>query len=296
MITAVGVAFRKAGKVYWFDPQGLELKQGDAVVTETAGGLELGKVKVAISEIDEEGMALPLKPVLRLASTDDLRRENENRFREQQAYHTAQEKIKQHNLPMKLISAECTFDRTRMVFHFAAENRVDFRELAKDLARALRLRVELHQIGVRDEAKLLGGLGPCGRELCCAGFLTDFEPVGIKMAKEQDLSLNPQKISGVCGRLMCCLAYEFPCYKEAKQHLPKLGAKINTPKGPGRVSELNVPRNEIVIELEEGGRLRMSAAELDKCSFCPRSENHVQETSDTNEHEQDEELKKLIEE
>jgi len=279
MITAVGVCFRKAGKVYWFDPAGLELQRGEKVVAETSAGVELGEVKIPPREILEEGLALPLKPLLRRATVEDLRRANENKVKEQQAFRTAVEKIRQHGLPMKLVGAECTFDRSRMVFHFAAEGRVDFRELARDLARTLRCRVELHQIGVRDEAKLLGGLGPCGKELCCATFLTDFEPVGIKMAKEQDLSLNPQKISGVCGRLMCCLAYEYSCYREIRQRLPRLGSRISTPQGAGQIVAVDVPREEVLVALEEGGSIRLGVGEIavaEGCGACRSADEAAQ--------------------
>ncbi len=262
MAIAVGVCFGKAGKHYWFDCGDLELCRGDQVVAETPNGLELGEVKAGPKEIPEDTERPPLNPVLRKADVDDLRRANENKFREQEAFRAALEKIAQYELPMKLIAVEFAFDRSKMVFHFVAESRVDFRELAKDLARTLRCRVELHQVGVRDEAKILGGLGPCGRELCCSGFLCEFEPVGIKMAKEQDLSLNPQKISGVCGRLMCCLAFEYPHYKEIRRSIPKVGSEITTPHGTGRLTEVDVVRQEVVITLEAGGRIRLPVAEV----------------------------------
>ena len=273
MINAAGICFHKAAKVYWFDPAGLELRRGEKVIVETASGQEMAEVKIPLAEVSEEGLSLPLKPVLRRANTEDQRKVNENKLKEQQAFRTGLEKIRQFELPMKLIFVECAFDRSRMVFHFSAENRVDFRELAKELARTLHCRVELHQIGVRDETKLIGGLGTCGKELCCATFLTEFEPVGIKMAKEQDLSLNPQKISGVCGRLMCCLAFEYACYKEAKQRLPRVGSKVTTFRGVGKVMEIDVPKEELVIELEEGGRVRIKATEVkpaEGCETCPR--------------------------
>jgi cell fate regulator YaaT (PSP1 superfamily) len=275
MITAVGITFRRAGKVYWFDPEDLVLRRGQKVIADTAAGQELGEVKVEPGEISEEGLSLPLKPIVRAATPDDLRRENENRLKEQEFHTLAQEKILQHGLPMKLVGVESMFDRSRVTFHFVAESRVDFRELAKDLARACHCRVELHQVGVRDETKIIGGLGPCGRELCCAAFLSDFEPVAIKMAKEQDLSLNPQKISGVCGRLMCCLAYEYGSYREVKKTLPKVGSKITTSKGIGKVIEIDVPREEAIVALEEGGTLRLSVEEASGCACesCPRKRN-----------------------
>jgi cell fate regulator YaaT (PSP1 superfamily) len=262
MANAVGVCFLKAGRHYWFDTAGLELKQGDQVVAETPNGPELGEVRAGPREIPAEGSEASLKPILRRATVEDVRRANENKVKEQQAFRTAAEKIAYYNLPMKLIAVDCTFDRSKIVFHFVAENRVDFRELAKDLARTLRCRVELHQIGVRDEAKLRGGLGPCGRELCCSSFLADFEPVAIKMAKEQDLSLNPQKISGVCGRLMCCLAYEFACYQQVKRRLPRVGKEVTLPQGMGRISEIDVIRGEVVVALESGGTVRIPVDEF----------------------------------
>jgi cell fate regulator YaaT (PSP1 superfamily) len=273
MAIVVGISFRRAGKIYWFDPVDLELRRGDKVVADTAEGTELGEVKAPPMEVPDEQILQPLKPLLRLADIDDIRRENENRFREQEAFRTGQEKISQYNLPMKLIGVECAFDRSRIIFHFVAESRVDFRDLARDLARTLKSRVELHQVGVKDEAKLLGGLGSCGKELCCASFLSDFEPVGIKMAKEQDLSLNPQKISGVCGRLMCCLAYEYPCYREVKTRLPKLGGKVDTERGPGRVTAIDTPREEAIVTLEEGGTVRIKAAPATTacCEECPKT-------------------------
>lgn len=280
MAIAVGICFCKNSKVQWFDPAGLELSKNEQVVVETGAGQELGEVKVAPGEVLDVRLPQPLKPITRRATVEDQRRVHENKLKEQQSFRTAVEKIAQYNLPMKLVSVECAFDRSKMIFHFVAENRVDFRELAKDLARTVRSRVELHQIGVRDEAKIIGGLGPCGQELCCAAFLANFEPVGIKMAKEQDLSLNPQKISGVCGRLMCCLAYEYPCYKKVKQRLPKVGSRINTPKGVGRVTQIDVTREEVIVELEEGGKTRLASGEIvpyelpaqPGCEACGREE------------------------
>jgi len=248
--------------------------------------MEMGVVKIAPREIPEDDLQLPLKQVQRVATVDDIRRLNENTLKEQNGFKVALEKIAHYDLPMKLIMVEYTFDRSRMVFHFSAENRVDFRELAKDLARTLKTRVELHQIGVRDEAKMLGGLGSCGKELCCASFLTEFEPVGIKMAKEQELSLNPQKISGVCGRLMCCLAYEFHCYKHTKRYLPRTGTKLETSKGPGKVIEIDVPKEEVVVELSEGGRLRLDKAGLAACGWQPKAapEEEIVETAEPEDH------------
>jgi len=262
MINAAGICFHKAAKVYWFDPAGLELRRGEKVIVETASGQEMAEVKIPLAEVSEEGLSLPLKPVLRRANTEDQRKVNENKLKEQQAFRTGLEKIRQFELPMKLIFVECAFDRSRMVFHFSAENRVDFRELAKELARTLHCRVELHQIGVRDETKLIGGLGTCGKELCCATFLTEFEPVGIKMAKEQDLSLNPQKISGVCGRLMCCIAYEHNFYVSEGKKIPRIGEEVKTPDGKGKISGINIFKPEVSVLFEDGRTKKFHPKEL----------------------------------
>jgi len=214
MPTVVGVSFKSAGKVYYFDPDGFSLGFGDWVIVETARGTEIGQVVVTVREVKEEDIVQPLKPVIRKATADDLAQHGENRKQEEEALKICEEKIDQHDLPMKLIDVEFTFDRKKIIFYFTAEGRVDFRELVKDLARIFRTRIELRQIGVRDEAKMIGGMGPCGRKLCCQSFLRNFEPVSIRMAKAQDLALNPAKISGVCGRLMCCLRYECEAYDE----------------------------------------------------------------------------------
>jgi len=217
MIDVVGIRFKSAGKIYYFDPGELTLPVPTSVIVETARGLELGEVVLGLREIAAEEVVLPLKKVLRKATPDDLEKAEVNRAKEEKAKETCQEKIVEHQLPMKLVNVEYTFDASKIIFYFTAEGRVDFRELVKDLAAIFRTRIELRQIGVRDEAKMLGGLGSCGRELCCASFLGEFEPVSIKMAKEQNLSLNPTKISGICGRLMCCLNYESVCYQCRKK-------------------------------------------------------------------------------
>lgn len=217
MARVVGVRFKTAGKVYYFDPGELELELGDGAVVETARGLELGTVATRPREVSEEEVKTPLKKVLRKASAEDFERRRENEAKAERAFTVGQQKIEAHGLPMKLVHVDYTLDGTKIIFYFTAETRVDFRELVKDLASTFRTRIELRQIGVRDEAKLLGGLGPCGRELCCQAFLGDFVPVSIRMAKEQNLSLNPAKISGICGRLMCCLNYESQAYREAKE-------------------------------------------------------------------------------
>ena len=277
MPRVVSVAFRRAGRPLHFDAGDLELALGDWVVARTACGLELGLVRVAPREVPEAELEGELRPIVRKASEDDLRRDEQNAARESEALEVAAEKVAEHGLPMKLIEAETTLDGSRIVLHFSSEGRVDFRSLVRDLARALHARVELHQVGVRDETKMRGGLGHCGRLLCCATFLTDFDPVGIKMAKEQDLSLNPQKISGLCGRLMCCLNFEYAHYREAKQCLPRVGSRLETEQGPGKVIEVNVLRNRVVVALDDGGRVELPTAAVARhkpgCPHLRRAES-----------------------
>ncbi|MDI6821870.1 MAG: stage 0 sporulation family protein [Actinomycetota bacterium] len=220
MPRVVGVVFREAGKVYYFNPRRLDLKVGDNVIVKTSRGLEFGEVVMLPQDIPEDELTAPLKKVIRKATQEDRTQVEKNRAKEKEAFETCEEKIKEHGLPMKLVDVEYVFDKSRIVFYFTAEERVDFRALVKDLASIFRTRIELRQIGVRDEAKMIGGIGPCGRRLCCTLFLSDFEPVSIRMAKEQDLPLNPLKISGICGRLMCCLKYEYEWYKEFKSKAP----------------------------------------------------------------------------
>lgn len=216
-VTVIGVRFKEAGKIYYFDPAELQITINDHVIVETARGIEYGTVVVGLKKVDETEVVPPLKKVIRIADTDDDMRVAENALRKKEAFDICLEKIEQHNLPMKLIDVEYTFDNSKVIFFFTADGRVDFRELVKDLATVFRTRIELRQIGVRDEAKMLGGIGFCGRELCCHTFLGDFAPVSIKMAKEQNLSLNPSKISGICGRLLCCLKYENDVYIENRK-------------------------------------------------------------------------------
>jgi cell fate regulator YaaT (PSP1 superfamily) len=257
----VSVCFRRAGAPHEIDAGDLDLRPGDRVVCRTARGLQIGRVRTAPREAPEPRKKDRPESILRAATEDDLRRAVENEAREREAMAVAAEKVAEHGLPMKLISAESALDSSRMVIHFSAEGRVDFRALVRDLARALRTRVELHQVGVRDEAKMRGGLGHCGRQLCCTTFLTHFDPVGIKMAKAQELSPNPQKISGVCGRLMCCLSFEYEQYRTAKEGVPKVGSRIRTPHGPGKIKEINVLRNRVVVSLEAGGESDFSLPE-----------------------------------
>lgn len=235
MAVVVGVRFKKAGKIYYFGPDDIELELEDAVIVETARGIEFGTVVIAPREMDEEEFTAPLNDVIRKATEEDILHQEENVKDEVEAFQICLEKIEKHKLDMKLIDIEFTFDNNKVIFYFTSDGRVDFRELVKDLASIFRTRIELRQIGVRDEAKMIGGLGPCGRTLCCSTFLGEFEPVSIKMAKEQDLSLNPTKISGICGRLMCCLKYEHDTYEEILENLPDLGTQVKTPRGIGRV-------------------------------------------------------------
>lgn len=262
MPIVVGISFKKVGKVYYFDPAGIELQEGDSVIAETSRGVEFGEVMIEPKEVSDEEIVPPLKKIVRKATEGDVQKEETNRQKEKNAFTTCQQKIQAHNLPMKLIDAEYCFDGSQVTFFFSAEARVDFRELVKDLAGALRTKVQLHQVGVRDEAKLFGGMGPCGRSLCCASFLNGFEPVSMKMAKEQSLFLNPLKFSGICGKLMCCLKYEYPMYKEVKSRLPSLGSTVITQKGTGRVVEVNVIKEMLSVQLEDGVILHCTEDEL----------------------------------
>ena len=253
MTKVIGVRFRRAGKVYFFSPGKLEIRHGDNVIVETARGVEFGNVVTGPREVEEERISQPLKSVIRLANKDDYRREEKNREKEKEAFGICQEKIRKHGLDMKLIDAEYTFDNNKVLFYFTADGRIDFRELVKDLASVFRTRIELRQIGVRDETKIRGGIGICGRELCCHTYLTEFAPVSIKMAKEQNLSLNPSKISGVCGRLMCCLTNEEQNYEELNSRLPAVGDTVTTPeKLKGDVQSVNVLRQlvKVVVTLD----------------------------------------------
>ncbi|WP_070121514.1 PSP1 domain-containing protein [Bacillus marinisedimentorum] len=254
MYEVVGVRFKKAGKIYYFDPADFPVSAGDFVIVETVRGIEYGKVVIDKKKVDENDIVLPLKKVIRIADQKDQLAVKDNKDAAQEAFDVCVKKIDEHELEMKLVDVEYTFDRNKVIFYFTADGRVDFRELVKDLASIFRTRIELRQIGVRDEAKMLGGIGPCGRMLCCSTFLGDFEPVSIKMAKDQNLSLNPTKISGLCGRLMCCLKYENDTYETAKKELPDVGQKIDTPQGAGRVTGLNILERLVRIEIAEQER------------------------------------------
>ena len=253
MTKVIGVRFRQAGKVYFFSPGKLQIEKGDKVIVETARGVEFGSVVSGIREIPDEEVMQPLKPVIRVATEEDKRNEVKNHEREAEAFKVCQEKIRKHELDMKLISAEYTFDNNKILFYFTADGRIDFRELVKDLAAVFRTRIELRQIGVRDETKIRGGIGVCGRALCCHTYLSEFAPVSIKMAKEQNLSLNPTKISGVCGRLMCCLTNEEETYEELNSHLPEIGDTVTTAEGlKGEVQSVSVLRQlvKVVVNLD----------------------------------------------
>ncbi len=253
MTRVIGVRFRPAGKIYFFAPGKLSISNGDKVIVETARGVEFGSVVVGEKEVEDDKITLPLKPVIRIATEEDIKKEEKNREKEKEAFQICLEKIRKHGLEMKLIDAEYTFDNKKVMFYFTADGRIDFRELVKDLASVFRTRIELRQIGVRDETKIRGGIGICGRPLCCHTYLAEFAPVSIKMAKEQNLSLNPTKISGVCGRLMCCLTNEEETYEELNSHLPSNGDHVTTPEGlKGDVQSVNVLRQlvKVIVTLD----------------------------------------------
>jgi cell fate regulator YaaT (PSP1 superfamily) len=249
MIKVAGIRFKKAGKIYYFDPGNLNINKGDNVIVETARGIEFGECVTGLKDIGEEDIVSPLKSVIRKATEQDENQHKENKIKEKEAFNICLEKIQEHKLVMKLIDVEYTFDNNKVIFYFTADGRVDFRELVKDLATIFRTRIELRQIGVRDESKMVGGLGPCGRPLCCSSFLGDFVPVSIKMAKEQNLSLNPTKISGICGRLMCCLNYEQDTYEDIRKRLPRVGAIVDTPDGKGEVVSNSVVKELLKVKI-----------------------------------------------
>lgn len=275
MVTVVGVRFKKACKVYFFDPADTGIQKGDGAIVETVRGVEYGEVVLGPREVEESRVVLPLKPVLRKATEEDLLKLAENKVREKEAFNICERKIKNHGLEMCLLEVEFTFDVSKIIFYFTADGRVDFRELVKDLAAVFRTRIELRQIGVRDEAKMMGGIGCCGRELCCATFLGEFIPVSIKMAKNQNLSLNPTKISGVCGRLLCCLKYEdddyaaaFPQRREQSTSFPpRMGSIVATPQGEGRVTGINRANHSAEVRLAPN-----NIVEVDWDEIVPPSE------------------------
>ena len=251
MATVVGVRFKEVGKVYYFDPNNIDAQAGTKVIVETARGVECGEVVSSAHTVSDEEIVTPLKQIIRIATKNDLTTVEENRQREKNAFEICEQKIEAHKLEMKLVDVEITFDRSKMLFYFTADGRVDFRELVKDLASVFKTRIELRQIGVRDESKMVGGLGICGRPFCCSSFLGDFQPVSIKMAKEQGLSLSPVKISGTCGRLMCCLKYEQPAYDHLLKVTPKHGAIVTTPEGKGTVVDVNLLTGMLKVRLDK---------------------------------------------
>lgn len=271
MVKIIGIRFRTAGKIYYFNPQDTEFKRGDHVIVETARGVEYGTVVLPPTEKEDKEITQPLKPVIRKATAEDDEKETKNREKERQAFKICKEKIVKHGLEMKLIDAEYTFDNNKVLFYFTADGRVDFRELVKDLASVFKTRIELRQIGVRDETKILGGIGFCGRPLCCHTYLSDFAPVSIKMAKEQNLSLNPSKISGICGRLMCCLKNEEDTYEELNRKLPNIGDNVTTEDGfKGEVASVNVLRQLVKVVIEEGDEKEIKEYKVSQLKFKPR--------------------------
>lgn len=271
MIKIVGVRFRKAGKIYYFDPAGMEIETGTHVIVETARGIEFGTVMIPPREIEENGVVQPLKPVIRIATEADEMTEQKNKEKEKEAFQICLEKIAKHKLEMKLVEAEYTFDNNKLLFYFTADGRIDFRELVKDLASVFRTRIELRQIGVRDETKILGGIGICGRPLCCSTHLSEFIPVSIKMAKEQNLSLNPTKISGVCGRLMCCLKNEEETYEYLNSRLPNVGDHVTTIEGlKGEVQSVSVLRQLVKVIVEVNDEKEIREYKVDELKFRPK--------------------------
>ena len=273
MQTVVGVRFKKAGKIYYFDPGEIQLVMGDFAIVETARGMEYGEVVIGPREVPEKDIVAPLKTVQRKATDEDIEKVKENIVKEQEAFRVCEQKIQVHSLPMNLVNVEYTFDVNKIIFYFTAEGRIDFRELVKDLAAVFRTRIELRQIGVRDEAKMMGGIGCCGRPLCCSTFLGDFEPVSIRMAKDQNLSLNPTKISGICGRLMCCLKYENDSYgSHCKKILPPaVGREVVTIDGDGKVVAINGRKRNASVLLEDGRMIDISWEDV-----VEKEENAVQ--------------------
>ena len=281
MTRVIGVRFRNVGKIYYFSPKNLEIKSGDHVIVETARGVEYGNVVLPPRDVEDEKVVQPLKEVIRIAGPQDDKKEESNRKKEKEAYQICLKKIKEHGLEMKLIDVEYTFDNNKVLFYFTADGRIDFRELVKDLAAIFKTRIELRQIGVRDETKILGGIGICGRALCCHTYLSEFAPVSIKMAKEQNLSLNPTKISGVCGRLMCCLKNEEETYEELNRKLPVVGDRVNTPEGlRGEVQSVNVLRQlvKVIVDVDDEKEIREYAVE--DLKFKPRQKKEKIKLSD----------------
>ncbi len=270
MVKVVGVRFKNSGKMYYFDPMDFEIEQGMGVIVETARGIEFGNVVSGIKEIDESEAILPLKNVIRIATEEDIQIHNDNISKEKTAFDICNEKIAKHELEMKLIDVEYTFDANKILFYFVADTRIDFRELVKDLASVFKTRIELRQVGVRDQAKAVGGLGICGRVICCASATGEFQPVSIKMAKEQGLSLSPTKISGTCGRLMCCLKYEQEAYEDAISRMPGVGSLVETSRGKGIVSEVNLLRETVKVRLDNETETDLLVCSIDEINVLER--------------------------
>jgi len=286
MTRVVGIRFQKAGKIYYFDPCGFDLETGMHAIVETARGVEMGTVLIPPKDVEDEKVIQPLKPVIRIATDEDEKTIEKNKEKEKEAFEICKEKILKHGLEMKLVNAEYTFDNNKLLFYFTADGRIDFRELVKDLAAVFRTRIELRQIGVRDETKILGGIGICGRPLCCKTYLADFVPVSIKMAKEQNLSLNPTKISGVCGRLMCCLKNEQDTYEYLNSRLPNVGDIVFTKDGAkGEVQSVSVLRQLVKVVIDNGDEKELREYKVDELNFRPKKRKDVKIT--------EEELKEL---
>ena len=293
MTKIVGIRFRNVGKIYYFDPKNYKMKIGDHVIVETARGVEFGRVVLGPKEVGEDEVVHPLKEVLRVATQADEDREKQNRLKEKDAFKICQKKIREHGLEMKLIDAEYTFDNNKVLFYFTADGRIDFRQLVKDLAAIFKTRIELRQIGVRDETKILGGIGICGRQLCCHTYLSEFAPVSIKMAKEQNLSLNPTKISGVCGRLMCCLKNEEETYEELNRKLPGVGDHVTTDDNmKGEVHSVNVLRQTVKVLVETGDEKELKEYRVDQLRFN-RKRHKSQKNDQRNNNQEEKELEKL---
>ncbi len=281
MTKIVGIRFRSAGKIYYFDPADLELETAMHVIVETARGIEMGTVLIPSKEVEDDKVVQPLKPVIRIATDEDEKVVEKNKEKEKEAFKICKEKIIKHELEMKLVDAEYTFDGNKLLFYFTADGRIDFRELVKDLAAVFRTRIELRQIGVRDETKIMGGIGICGRELCCKSYLTDFVPVSIKMAKEQNLSLNPTKISGVCGRLMCCLKNEQDTYEYLNSRLPSIGDRVSLPDGgQGEVKGVNVLRQLVKVVVDLGDEKEMREYSVDELKLRTKQRRDIKVTEE----------------
>lgn len=292
MIEVIGIRFKKAGKIYYFNPNGVTTEFGDKVIVETVRGIEIGIVEVPSKELKEESFAMKLKPVVRKATQEDLDRYEENKKKEKEAEDIFIKKSAKHNLEMNLVDTEYTFDRSKLIFYFTADGRIDFRELVKELAAIFRTRIELRQIGVRDEAKTMGGIGCCGRPLCCSTWLGDFQSVSIKMAKDQNLSLNPTKISGICGRLFCCLNYEHQVYEGILREMPNVGSIVQTPDGKGKVLETKTILEEVKVQVEnkKADTIEVKKYPLSEIKIL-KNYKRKEKKNDYNEHE----LKKLLE-